>query len=261
MERLEVIQNFYASYDEEARLLSRHGSVEFLTTARYIEKYLKPGMRILEIGTGTGRYAHYFARQGYEVDGIDLVESNLEKFRENTLPGEKVTVRQGDAVHLDGVESDQYDITLLLGPMYHLYEDGEKLSALSEAIRVTKKGGIVFAAYCQNESVVIQFCFQRGMIKSYSGMIDPETFQCLSEPSEVFELYRKEQIDELMSHFPVTRLHYVGTDMATNYMRDCVDSMDDETFALYLKYHFVICERADCVGTSHHSLDIFRKEG
>lgn len=54
-------------------------------------------------------------------------------------------------------------------------------------------------------------------------------------------------------------MHYVATDLATNYMRDAVDGMDDEIFDLYLKYHFSICERPDLVGASHHILDIMRK--
>ena len=56
------------------------------------------------------------------------------------------------------------------------------------------------------------------------------------------------------------RLHFVGTDMATNYMRPEVDAMDDEFFELYLRYHFSICERPDLVGASHHFLDVFRKQ-
>ena len=69
--------NFYHSYDEDSRLISRHGMVEFLTTMRYIEKYLKPGSRILEIGAGTGRYSHALARQGYAVDAVELVERHV----------------------------------------------------------------------------------------------------------------------------------------------------------------------------------------
>ena len=64
-----------------------------------------------------------------------------------------------------------------------------------------------------------------------------------------------------MDGLPVTRLHFVGTDMATNYMRPTVDAMDDDTFAEYLRYHFAICERADLVGASHHTLDVCRKDG
>ena len=86
------------------------------------------------------------------------------------------------------------------------------------------------------------------------------SFKASSDPGELFELYRKEDIDALMAHFPVTRLHYLGTDMATNYMRQTIDEMDDELFDLYLRYHFAICERSDLVGASHHILDIFRKD-
>ena len=49
------ITDFYNHYDEDGRLALRHGSVEFLTTMRYIEKYLRPGCRVLEVGAGTGR--------------------------------------------------------------------------------------------------------------------------------------------------------------------------------------------------------------
>ena len=62
-----------------------------------------------------------------------------------------------------------------------------------------------------------------------------------------------------MEHFSAERLHFVGTDMATNYMRREITEMDEELFELYLKYHFTICERPDMVGVSHHFLDVFRK--
>ena len=56
MERMEALKNYYTTHNEDARLTPKRGMVEFLTTVRYVEKYLKPGMRILEIGAGTGRY-------------------------------------------------------------------------------------------------------------------------------------------------------------------------------------------------------------
>lgn len=261
METLEVLTQYYSSYDEDGRLLSRHGSVEYLTTMRYIEKYLRPGVRILEIGAATGRYSHALALRGYEVDAVELVQHNIDIFREKTQPGEKVTIRQGDARDLSMLADDTYDITLLLGPMYHLFAVAEQKQALSEAIRVTKQGGIVFAAYCGNDATMVQYCFGRGMLKEkrYQDLVDLQTFKAYSDPAELFQLYRREEIDALMEEFPTTRLHYVGTDMATNYMRQTIDEMDDEFFDLYLRYHFAICERSDLVGASHHILDIHRK--
>jgi len=196
------------------------------------------------------------------VDAVELVQHNIDIFKANTQPGEDVRIYQGNAKKLDMLSDETYDITLLLGPMYHLFTVPEQLEALSEAIRVTKKGGVVFSAYCGNEATMVQYCFGRGMIKEqrYRDLIDPVTFKASSDPAELFELYRKEDIDKLMAVFPVARLHYVGTDMATNYMRQAVDDMDAELFNLYLQYHFAICERSDLVGASHHILDIFRKD-
>lgn len=261
MENAKILSDYYSNYDEEGRLLSRHGSVEYLTTMRYIEKYMQPGMRILEIGAATGRYSHALAQQGCEVDAVELVRHNIEIFIENTKDGEKISIRQGDARDLSDFQDETYDITLLLGPMYHLFTVEDQKKALSEALRLTKKGGILMAAYCGNEATMVQYCFGRGMLREekYQKLVDPVTFKAASDPAELFELYRREDIDALMADFPTERLHYVGTDMATNYMRDVIDGMDDDFFKLYLKYHFSICERADCVGVSHHILDIHRK--
>lgn len=262
MDRIEILNSYYAIKNEDQRLTSKIGSIEFLTTIKYIEKYLQEGMKILEIGAGTGRYSHYFARQGYEVDAIELTDHNIEVFKSHITEDEKISIAKGDAINLSRIESDKYDITLLLGPMYHLYTEKEQISALSEAIRVTKKGGIVFVAYTVSDSTILQYGFIKGKIRSLieEGLLNTDDFKPHSEPKEVFELYRKEEIDALMSSFNVTRLHYVGTDMASYYMRDTINNMDDETFDLYLKYHFFICERQDLVGMTNHSLDIFRKE-
>lgn len=261
MERMEALKNYYATHNEDARLTPRRGMVEFLTTIRYIEKYLEPGMRILEIGAGTGRYSHYFARNGYEVDAVELMECNIEVFKQNMRAGEKISIRQGDAVNLRDFASDQYDITLLLGPMYHLFTDEDKLAAMSEAIRVTKTGGIVFAAYCSNDITAYHFGFLRGGFKSgeYDDLIDFNTFKLSSTPKEVFALYRQEDVNGLMTHFDTKRLHYIGTDMLTRFIGAAVDEMDEKTFDLYMKFHFCICERGDMVGASSHMLDVFKK--
>ena len=261
MERMEALTNYYTTHNEDARLTSKHGMVEFLTTIHYVEKYLKPGMRILEIGAGTGRYSHYFAQNGYNVDAVELMERNIEVFKANTKDGENITVQQGDAVDLQNIPSEQYDITLLLGPMYHLYTDEDKLAAMSEAIRVTKKGGIVFAAYCNTDMTVYQYCFKRNMVKYEldRGMIEAETFKLYSTPEEIFQMHRKEEVYKLTEQFDVTRLHYVGTDMLTRLIDETVDNMDDSTFDLYMKYHFFVCEREDMVGVTNHMLDILEK--
>ena len=171
--------------------------------------------------------------------------------------------RESDNVKRAGIMDDQYDITLLLGPLHHLYSTEDKRQALSEAVRVTKKGGVIFAAYVISDGCLLDDGFHRGNINVseyiQNGLLDPETFAARSEPKDLFELVRKEDIDELMSPFPVTRLHYVAADGCALFMREAVDAMDDNAFALYLKYHLAVCEREDMVGITSHAVDIFKK--
>ena len=145
--------------------------------------------------------------------------------------------------------------------MYHLYSYEDKRRALSETLRVTKPGGLIFAAYCIQDASIVQYGFQGGNMNEIfeKKLLDPETFKVISNPSEIFELHRKEDIDDLIAGFNAERLHYAATDLFTNYIRPTVDAMDDETFGLYLKYHFSICERPDMAGITNHSLDVWRK--
>ena len=263
MEANQYLNDFYNHYNEDSRLLFQHGSVEFLTTMRYIEKYLKHGDKVLEIGAGTGRYSHALARRGHPVDAVELVAHNIEVFRQNTRPGESVTIAQGNALDLSAFADNAYDVTLLLGPLYHLYTQDDKRRALREAIRVTKPGGVVFAAYVISDGCLLDEGFRRGNISVAEylrdGRLDARTVAASSQPKDLFELVRKEDVDELMSVFPVTRLHYVASDGCALLLRDEIDAMDADAFALYLKYHFATCERADLAGITSHAVDIFRK--
>jgi ubiquinone/menaquinone biosynthesis C-methylase UbiE len=264
MDANQYLTDYYNRDGEDGRLASRHGSVEFLTTMRYIGRYVKPGDRIMEIGAGTGRYSHALARQGYSVDAVELVQHNIDVFQRYTEPDEQITITQGNALDLSGFADDAYEITLLLGPMYHLFTKEDKQKALHEAIRVTKRGGVVFVAYCISDASILVSGFKR---KAFSitefiekGFIDPRTFSASSEPALLFEIVRKEHIDELMSALPVIRLHYVATDGYAFHMSSEIDTMDNAEFDLFMQYHFATCERGDMAGLTAHSLDIFRKD-
>ena len=93
---------------------------------RYIEKYIRPENLVIEIGAGTGRYSHALARQGYTVDAAELISHNIDIFRKNTMSNEDITIMQGNALDLSVFPDNRYDITLLLGSLYHLYSDEDK---------------------------------------------------------------------------------------------------------------------------------------
>lgn len=303
---MNYLEQYYSNYDEEGRLLSKHGQVEYITTMKYIHDCLdaiiasdttcatalleasasesitdKANCRILEVGAGTGRYCVELANEGYTVDAVELTEHNLQILRDkiakqwksfhkqetfDTVHDKhidtcgKLTAIQGNALDLSMYEDNTFDITLVLGPLYHLYCDADRLQALREAVRVTKSRGYILVAYCMNEAVMIQEAFVRGNLKHLlaENMLS-EDFHCLSKPEDLFAMMRLEEIHKLTEALQVTRLKTVATDGATNYMRGMVDAMDEETFDYWVKYHLSICERQDLIGATNHSLDILQK--
>ena len=260
---MSYLEDYYNSYDEEGRLLSRHGQVEYLTTMKYIRECLAgiTDPKLLEVGAGTGRYSVTLAKEGVNVTAVELVPHNLELLKSKLDGSEPITAIQGNALDLAALPDSSFSLTMLLGPMYHLYTREDKLRALSEAVRVTKPGGYILVAYCMNEPTVVQFVFGQSHLREVTELnMLTNDWHCISKPKDLFELVRTEDIASLDAELPVERLKLVATDGATNYMRQYIDSTDDETFEKWLDFHFTICERQDLIGASHHTLDILKKK-
>lgn len=256
------MRQYYLTHDEEDRLLTQHGQVEFLTTMKYIKKYLKKDMRVLEVGAATGRYSLALAHEGHQVDAIELMQNNLDRLKQGIAPTDRITAIQGNALDLSVYGDETFDMVLILGPMYHLYKEADKQTAMREAVRVAKKNGLIFVAYCMNEAAVLQTCFQNKKLIRHcleNHMLTAD-YHCISKPEDLFEMVRLEDINRLNSAFPIERLVLLASDGAANYIKDTVDAMDEYTFQIYLDYHFATCERQDLIGATNHSLDILRKK-
>ncbi len=254
------VVDFYNNYDEEGRLLKRSRQPEYLNTMKYIGKYLTPNSKILEIGAGTGRYSVTLAEMGYDVTAVELVEHNIDIMKKKIKAHHKIEVYQGNACDLSFIESDIYDIVLLLGPMYHLFNDEDKHKAMSEAIRVAKKGGVIYASYCNNDTAMYSFFYKKKILDLVDKGDITEDYHGKSKREKVFELYKKTDIDELMKNYNVTRLHFVGVDMLSYFLGFTADNLNEREYEEYLKFISNLCEREDCVGLSIHMLDVFRKE-
>ena len=126
---------YYNKFNEDKRLTTAHGQVEFLTSIKYIEKYLKKGDKIIDIGAGTGAYSIYFYDKGYDVTAVELVKHNL-RIIEKKRPDLKTY--NGNALNLSKYNDNSYDIVLIFGPMYHLISTDDKIKSLMEAKRIVK---------------------------------------------------------------------------------------------------------------------------
>ena len=257
---MSLLDEYYNSRDEEKRLLSQHGQVEYLTTMKYIHECLSQfdSPNILEVGAGTGRYSVALAKDGYSVTAVELVKHNLDVLISKLDGTEPITAIQGDALDLSSFRDQSFDLTMLLGPMYHLYTQEDKIKAMSEAVRVTKKGGYILVAYCMNEPTIIQYVFLGNNLDEVMNTLLTDDWHCKSEPKEIFELVRTEDISLLNSRFPLDRIKLVATDGAAHYLSDFIDNMDAKTFDKWMEYHFATCERQDLIGASNHTLDILK---
>ena len=147
--RAEEIAAFYALGFERERLAAGAGALEFVRTQALLERYLPaPPAVVADVGGGPGRYAIWLAERGYQVHLIDPVPLHIEQAEAAAKIRPMATLASaevGDARALR-LSDQSVDVVLLLGPLYHLTERGDRLQALAEARRVCRKGGLVIAA-------------------------------------------------------------------------------------------------------------------
>ena len=98
----EKIVQYYNKFNEDKRLRSRHGQVEYRVSMKYIHEYLKElgkDAKILDVGAATGAYSIPLAEEGYEVHALELVKHNVNRLRaasdkvhalQGNVPGKKV---------------------------------------------------------------------------------------------------------------------------------------------------------------------------
>lgn len=260
MEKVDkILKKYYNNYEEENRFKkSKHNRLEFITTTKYIEKYLKKNDKILEVGAGTGAYSLYYAKQGYDITAFELVEENIKKLKEGIEENMNIQVHQGNAVDLSIFEDETFDITLVLGPMYHLFTKEEQERAISEAIRVTKKGGYIYFAYITNDAIVLRVLLMENKLLEYKDKHD-EQYRIINSPEQIFNLFLIKDFEEMMKKTNTICLHEVAADGIAQAMKIYIDNLSEEEFKEWINYHFATCERKDLIGYSSHILHICQK--
>lgn len=255
----QILEDYYSNYDEETRLIKdKTHMIEYITTTKCIEKYLRTGNRILEIGAGTGRYSINYAEKGYQVDSVELVNKNLEILKSKITPDMKINAIQGNCVDLNMYEDNTFDITLVLGPMYHLYNEKDINKAIKESIRVTKKRGKIFFAYITNDAVILSHGVRKENLRKLKQICD-ENWNVPKLAEEVFSSYKISEFDNLMDRFDINKLETIATDGIAPQMPSYINNLNEEEFEIFLDYHLKTCNRKDLMGYSCHILEIVEK--
>ncbi len=267
---------YYNKFSEEKRLNSRHGQVEYRVSMKYIHEYLDKAaternaaafhdmchdtnhdIRVADIGAGTGRYSVALSDEGYDVTAVELVNYNLSVLKKKASA---VHAMQGNALDLKKLESESFDLTLLFGPMYHLFTFEDKVRALGEAKRITKTGGYIMVAYCMNEYGVISYGFkERHIMECVEQGRFAENFKTISSEDDLYDYVRIEDIDRLNEAQGLERVKIISPDGAANYMRPYLNKLSDEEFEMFVQYQMSVCERQDLIGAGAHTVDILKK--
>lgn len=262
------IQNFYNEnvQSEWERLGVRHRT-EFSVTLRALVEFLPPApARIIDIGGGPGRYALALAGQGYGVTLVDLSEGNLafaqQKASETGIHLDGVFPK--NALDLSAFASESFDAALLMGPLYHLWQESEHLQALREAQRLLKPGGLVFAAFISRFAA-----FRDGASKGFAwilekpelnekllmtgvnvGATDGFTDAYFAHPDEVIPLCESAGFETILR---------LGCEGVASGHEAYINSLEGKDFDTWADLNYRIGKDPAAIGASDHILYIGRK--
>lgn len=250
------IEKYYNKFNENKRLSTRHGIVEFTISMEYIKKYLPIKAKILDVGAGTGKYSVALFNEGYDVTAVELVKKNLSVLKEHspTLPA-----YLGNALNLKKFKDKSFDAVILFGPLYHLHTNEEKIKALQEAKRVTKKGGIIFVAHILSNYAILRHGFMdKNIIEAINnGKVDIK-FNLNSTEEDLYSYVTLEQIEKLNTMVSLKRIELISPDGPTDYIRPYVNKLSEKEFELYINFVRQNSNNTSTIGASSHLVDILK---
>lgn len=244
--------------------LTRH-PMEFTLTMRALSQYLPPEARILDVGGGPGRYATELARRGHRVTLVDLSLANVELAR---VKAAEAGVHldgfiHGNALDLSAFPKAAYDAVLLLGPLYHLVDSGQRDQALRQAVERLNAGGLLFGAY------ITRFAFLWDMLK-YA----PEAAKDL--PAEISSLLdhgvtygergftqayfaRPEEICPAMERAGLTTLTLLAAEGPISLVEPMVNGLEAGQFDAWAEICWRLAPEPSLLGAAEHLLYIGQK--
>jgi SAM-dependent methyltransferase len=255
------VREWYSQKEEDKRaFLSRAGGLEFYFTKKLIEKYITKQSKIIEIGCATGYYGMFLFDKCKEYIGVDLSPDNIkifnEKIKKNNI--KNIMTMVGDATNLFQIGNDEFDVVLVLGPMYHLPPE-ERDIVFNEAKRICKNDGIMMFAYINKLGAYLQ----EGILSVPDRYPNKYANECILEKElsddlqGLFYFTNSEKIKERAEFNGLKVIKNLGVNFFFN--RELINNMDNEKYESFLEFSEYLCNDESCTGLSNHSILICKK--
>ncbi|EKD55696.1 MAG: hypothetical protein ACD_59C00069G0001 [uncultured bacterium] len=270
MEESVIVRTFYdRCHKEEWERLERH-KIEFEITKRIIYGNItRKKAKIIDIGGGPGRYSLWLASLGHKVTLIDLSGKSIDmankKAAESNLSFEKAS--RGNALELDKLVEGKFDYALLLGPLYHLNSEEERIKTVENALRVLKKNGKLFVAFISAYAPIID------ALKNYPCAIKGKSGKFLNYLSDGRNIVSKKNpgftnayfihpkdIDPFMRKFELSKIGLYALEGILGPYENNVNGLAPEIFDECVDMAFKLSESSDAWACSEHLLYVGRKK-
>lgn len=246
----ELINYYEFQYNEDSRLdKDRAHTVEFLTSARYLDKALPKGSSVLDACAGTGVYSFYLAKQGHKVTSGDIVEHNVSIIKEKQLQNPLLNeIYTGSVLDLSRFQDNSFDAVLCMGALYHLEDRLDREKAVQECLRVLRKGGIFVASYINKYAVILHN--YENKLKNMDEILEYN----FESYRELFYGTTPKEIIDIMNNAGLSTLYNISTDGVSYVISSKINDADEENFDKWLQLHFDSCEDESLLGYSLHAL-------
>ena len=264
MDVTDLVRDFYNA-EVEAEWIRIENRPEFLLTCRYIKRHVKPGDKVLDIGGGPGRYSLWLAEMGCDVTLLDLSPENIRYAKVKAAEsGLSLTALDGDARRVDSLVNGPFDHILLMGPLYHLLKEDERIQTINASLRLLRPGGILFASFINVFAGVIyamKFAPETILDQSDAGFyqtILADTNYAGPAFTQAFFIKQNEVLP-FMKQFPLEKLHFFGQEGITSPCENNIMSQPPEVVGAWLDLSEQLAEREELLSWSEHLMYVGRK--
>ncbi len=265
------VQKYYDENSEmEWQRLERH-PFEMPLTLYMMEKYIRPGDRVLDVGGGPGRYSIHFAKMGCDVTLVDLSPGNVRFAMDKAAEaGVKFAAHAANCLELDTLNLNEFDHVLLMGPLYHLKQDADRKKAVEQALHCLKTGGNLYASFILDFAGIIYDLKNGGYVEQdfaegtqsaqlITDILEGKDYTGPSFCSSRFS--HQDNILPFMAQFPLEKLHLFGQEGILSVNELELMKRSEGEISCWIQIAKRLLEVPELLALSEHAMYIGQKTG